>query len=322
MSASDVAVVSKSAAGDTTAKPASTCHALQFLSPRIVAADLAAAIIVGGVAAVPISIVDFAIMAKVAGIVPTMNAQVVAGVKILFTNPKNFFFVDTPTTKYSRVYRLCVVVYAGTYCVANVGRSVFEGYVHQTPETVAINVGVVSSIANIALTIWKDSNILRVMPAAAVSAGAAGAAAAATKKVFIPMLSRVGFALRDAITCLSAFTVVPLFKTYLETTYPGVFTTPYKAQTFASLVTPASLQIITTNIHVPAIKYQRMYDPSSMSWGGPQGYIAGMMNALKIDYVSALRLRVLRIFFAFGLGTIFNYSLRPSFIKFLEPKAM
>ena len=296
------------AAGKKDAEP-QTSKTCTMLSAQMLLADCASAIVVSGLVGIPISIIDFSVMAKVSGVVPSMGVQIKAGVKALFTNPAIFFLRDTPTTYYNRVYRLCFTVYLGTYITANCVRSISEGYLKQAPETVAWNCGIASSIANTLLTIWKDINILRVMPASL--SGAKGSN-------YIPMLSRGLFALRDTVTCLAAFTVVPLFKDYLMRTQPTW--SEYRSKTTASLATPCAIQFLTTAIHIPAIKYQRMYQPGR-KWGGPEGYMAGCVGALKADYAGAVRLRVPRIFFAYGLGTLLNTDLRAWMIKKVEPSA-
>lgn len=308
---------------------------VQIFSPKVVVADVLSAITIGCCVAIPISIIDYAIMAKVAGVVPSMGHQVKAGLACLVKQPQHFFLYDTPTTKYSTIFKLCVGVYGGTYVLANTTRSFTEGYQKDaSAESVAFKCGVTSSAVNIALTIWKDSNILRVMPknpaanaATAAGTAAAGTAAgkaatetakAATEKVFVPMLSRLGFAVRDMATCVAAFTVVPLLKDYLHHTYPEQISVR-QAYTIASLVTPSSIQFVTTGIHIPSIIYQRMYRPDRR-WSGPEGYATGIMNALRKDYTGALRMRIVRIFVAFGIGGIGNAELRPRVLKVFEPQ--
>lgn len=290
---------------------------VQLFTPKVVCADIISAIVVASTAAVPIAIIDFAIMAKVSGAVPSMGHQVKAGFKQLFTKPAQFFLYDLPDSpiKYARVWQLVAGVYVGTYIVANVTRSFAEGYQQDhSIESVAFKCGVTSSAANIYLTIWKDTNILRVMPRKpeAVAAGAV------IEKVFVPMLSRAGFAIRDAVTCIAAFTVVPLLKEHLYKTYPERFTEK-QAGSAASLFTPCAIQIFTTNVHIPAIKYQNMYNPTRR-WSGPEGYLQGIAAAIKVDYMGALRMRVMRICVAFGLGGIGNAELRPRLLKLFEPR--
>jgi hypothetical protein len=257
-------------------------------TPKIIAGDIATALVVGAVVAVPISIVDFAIMAKVSGVVPTMMTQVIAGTKTLLTNPYHFFVTSASTPiKYALIYRLCVGVYAATYIIANVTRSFCEGYAGMSPEKTALATGIASSAANVYATMLKDVAILKVMPKAA-----GAPAAAVAEKVFVPMLSRFGFALRDTLTVLSAFTAVPLVKARILSSYPDGQVSDGQAQTAASLITPCSVQIFSTTIHIGSIKYQRMYSPTRR-WAGPEGYTAAIVSAIKNDYINALNLRML-----------------------------
>ncbi len=81
------------------------------------------------------------------------------------------------------------------------------------------------------------------------------------------------------------------------------------AKTTASLATPVSMQFITTAVHIPSIIYQRVYKPERR-WSGPEGYSVAIVNALKKDYTGALRLRMVRVAFAFGAGSLLNSDLR------------
>ena len=288
--------------------PGTKPKTVRTVDGRTVFSDVATACVVAGACSVPISIIDFAIMAKVAGVVPSMGVQLKAGVKTLFTNPKNFFFVDTPTTYYSLVYRVCFATYFLTYSTANTTRSYYEAQ-GAAPEQIAWMCGITSSIVNTGMTVIKDSIILRVLPGKFVGAAASN---------YVPYLSRFGFAFRDTLTCVAAFTLVPLLRDNLQIRFPEW--SPGKCKTIASLMTPCAMQLITTSVHIPSIKYQRMYAPA-MKWGGKDGYAAGIAAQMRLDFVSALRLRVFRIFVAFGLGTLMNSDLRLWFIVKTNPNA-
>lgn len=75
---------------------------------------------------------------------------------------------------------------------------------------------------------------------------------------------------------------------------------PLSAMDAGQIVTPASLQIATTLIHITAIRYHKT---DSLA-------IADLASAIKANYVSATLLRVARIVPAFGIGGIFNRETR------------
>jgi hypothetical protein len=282
-----------------------------------VAADAATSIFVAACVSAPISILDLSIMEKVAGVRDSMGAGIKQGLRTFFTDPAGFFVKDRPGQYYCLVYRVVVTVYAATFFAANVTRTWCEAN-GESREKTALKAGLASSFVNTAMTVWKDSVILRSLPlatappagaAAAAKAGGAKVAAEGAKKAanYVPGLSRLGFAFRDTLTCIAAFTITPLLKDRLvEKGY-----TPDRAKTTASLATPVAMQFITTAVHIPSIVYQRQYnmDPGRV-WGGPEGYSAAIVKQMKLDYIAALRLRMLRIGIAFGLTNILMGDVR------------
>jgi hypothetical protein len=292
------------AIGSTTAETSATTntHIVRRFTTSVVAADLATAAVVGCTAGIPISIIDYSIMAKVAGIVPSMGHQVKAGVRTLVFSPQRFFF-DTPDSHYAKVFRACFTVYGGTYASNNIARSYYEAQ-GDSSTAVAWKCGLISSAVNTCLTIWKDSFILRVMPKSMASGKGSGSGN------YVPWVSRAGFAFRDTVTCVAAFTVVPLLAEYLKARRPEMSESSCK--TTAQLATPCVAQFLTTAVHIPSIKYQRLY---------PNAKFSDMVDSLRTDYRSALGLRIFRIFCSFGTAGILNYSLRPELIDRFEPHA-
>jgi len=287
---------------------------VQMFTPKVVAADLASAIVVGATVAIPISIIDFAIMVKVAGLAPSNMHTVKRGIETLFKRPYNFFIKDPAdkSSHFTRVYHLCASVYITTYIAANVQRSYSEGKEKDpAPESVALKCGISSSAVNIVGTVWKDTNILLVLRMLEQKAGKTLSGAP-----YVPWLSRFGFALRDFCTCVAAFTIVPLFREYLKENQD---LSHQRAQTVSSLFTPCSIQLATTAIHIPSIIYQRQYNPTK-KWAGPEGYLQAIGQALRTDYTGALRMRVMRIFAAFGIGGLGNAELRPRLLRAFEPQ--
>lgn len=256
------------------------------------AMDLGTSVTIGAVAAVPISIIDHSIMAKVAGVSPSILAGVKDGTKTLLTKPAQFF-IPRAANQRGIIYGAVATVYSMTYLSSDMTKSVMEsqGY---TDQEIIWSRGLTSGLVNTGMTIWKDGVILKSLPAAA------GAAAG---PAVVPFLSRAGFCLRDVATTISAFTLVPMFSMYLNERYQQQ--SALQATTgvslgndkFSALTVPAFLQFFTTIIHIIAIRYQRTY---------PNPSIGDITATLQRDYLGSVAGRICRIVPAFGIGGIGN----------------
>ena len=275
---------------DTSAHPKK--FRVNHYGPAQFTADLGTSLIIGFVAAIPISIIDFSIMAKVAGVNPSIMSGVTDGVKVLVTKPSQFF-VPRAGNQRGIIYGAVAAVYAMTYLSSDMTKSLMEAKGYTDSEIIWTR-GLASGVVNTSMTIWKDSVILRSLPAAA---------GAAKGPAVVPFLSRLGFCVRDVATTVSAFTLVPITTGFLNEKYgnqsalqatTGLYLGNDK---LSSLTVPAALQTITTVIHISAIRYQRTY---------PNPSVADITLALRNDYVGAVAARVCRIIPAFGIGGIGN----------------
>ena len=268
-------------------------HHVHRYGPGVLAADAVTACMVGFGAAIPISIIDYSIIAKVSGVVDSSVKELGAGVRTLFLRPHKFF-LPCAENKYATVYRLVTTVYLFTYLVSNTTKSLLEPLGYSTNQC-NLGAGITSGIVNIGLTVWKDSSILRLLPPK-------NEADRALAKLPVPTFSRLMFATRDMLTCIAAFTIAPMVSDYLRERYrQDQLPLRLSANDWGQIVTPAVLQMATTVVHITGIRYHRTQGNLSM------GELA---KSLKDNYVSATLLRVARIIPAFGIGGIFNRQTR------------
>eukprot|EP00331_Platyophrya_macrostoma_P001935 CAMPEP_0176423928 /NCGR_PEP_ID=MMETSP0127-20121128/10559_1 /TAXON_ID=938130 /ORGANISM="Platyophrya macrostoma, Strain WH" /LENGTH=281 /DNA_ID=CAMNT_0017804939 /DNA_START=3 /DNA_END=848 /DNA_ORIENTATION=- len=223
-------------------------HKVKHYGPGIFASDFATATMVGISAAIPISVIDYSIMAKVAGVTDSSKRELIKGAKTLFTSPQKFF-LPCAENHYFTVYRACTTVYFSTYLFSNTTKSLCESSGKFTYDQTNLMAGICSGFINIALTVWKDGIILKVLPPK-------NAEDLKIAKAPVPLFSRAMFATRDMLTCIAAFTIAPKVADWLSGRYrPDQL--PLSSADCSQIVTPAALQTATTLIHITAIRYQR-----------------------------------------------------------------
>ncbi|ESL12220.1 hypothetical protein TRSC58_00016 [Trypanosoma rangeli SC58] len=278
-------------------------------------ADLATAFVVGTAAAIPISIIDYSIMARVAGVTDSSMRELWRGTKTLFLRPHRFF-LPCAENKCSIVFRVCFVVYAGTYIGSNTMKSYCEARGYAT-EVGNLATGITSGVVNTITTVWKDGVILRSLPPA-------NAELVAAAKNPVPWLTRGLFCTRDILTCVGAFTIAPMVATWLARScwnpaenakqklpgpVEGKMQIPLSTVDTAQILTPAALQFVTTLLHITAIRYRQTY---------PKFDARDLQSSLRETYLSATLLRIVRILPSFGLGAILNRELRSDLLDRAE----
>lgn len=269
-------------------------HKVKHYNAGVFFSDFATAAMVGFAAAIPISAIDYSIISKVAGVAENNSSlkELSKAFKTILFRPHKYF-LPCAENKYAKVYGACTSVYFLTYLFSNTAKSTFESQ-HYTPEKTNLAAGVFSGIVNILMTVWKDGIILKALPPKSEADRLL-----ALKPV--PLFSRSLFAVRDMITCIAAFTIAPVVGAYLAAS-PAYKQSgsPLTANDAGQIITPASLQVLTTLIHITAIRYQRK-----------EGLVmSDLADAIKANYISATLLRVTRIVPAFGIGGIFNRETR------------
>ncbi|KAK7196867.1 hypothetical protein NESM_000627900 [Novymonas esmeraldas] len=292
-------------------------HKVKNFSGATVAADCATSLAVALTAAIPISIIDYSIMARVAGVAPSSTQELVKGVKTVLFRPHKFF-LPCAENKCSLVYRVCATTYGFTYMGSNLAKSYCES--HGMEKEANLAAGVVSGVVNTVFTIWKDSIILRALPPAS-------AKELSNAKKPVPMLTRALFCGRDTLTCVAAFTFVPVVASwisgyaYYQKRLPqapdailpenqGKTRLPISCVDTAQMLTPALLQFVTTLMHIAAIRYRQTY---------PNFSLRDLSESLRATYLSSTLLRMCRIMPAFGIGGIMNRELRSSLMDKADP---
>ncbi|AAZ11228.1 uncharacterized protein TEOVI_000014000 [Trypanosoma equiperdum] len=283
-------------------------HRVQQFTAGVALSDIATAGVVGFTAAIPISIVDYSIMARVAGVTNSSGRVLWEGMRTLFLRPHRFF-IPCAENKCAPVFGACFTVYSLTFCTSNLTKSYCEakGY---TPERSNLITGLAGGATNTLMTMWKDSLILRILPPVG------GASAGSGRPKPVPWLTRGLFVGRDVFTCLAAFTITPMVATWLtnyfwnakenaKLTQPrpleGKTHIPLATVDLAQLITPTALQTVTTFMHIFAIRYRQTY---------PNFTFGDLSTSLRETYLSSLILRIVRILPAFGVGGILNRELR------------
>ena len=256
----------------------------------VFAADCATSAAVALAIAAPVTIIDYSIMMKVSGVAPSIRHGLKEGFSTLLLRPHHFF-LRNPANQYALIYRVVAAVYGLTYLSSNIAKDAMESRGFGDNEINWAR-GIVSGGVNTILTVFKDSFILRNLPMASSGAPA---------PKFVPMLSRVGFCVRDVVTCVAAFTLVPMFAQWLTTVYHGDAAPAVASnKTVSALTVPAAMQFFTTAMHIAAIRYQRTYP--NPSW-------RDVSDSLRRDYMGSVAARIGRIIPAFGIGSLGNAAL-------------
>ncbi len=217
-----------------------------------------------------ISIVDKAIVSNASGLEPLVPC-LINGVKSLFTNP--VYFLKQPS------FLFIWGVYSGTYIVANSIEAICER--NETSSFYPKFIG--SSVANVTLSVLKDKAFARMFGTGDPK----------------PMrLKSMGlFATRDSMTILASFSLPGIISAKMQSEMDFGKTS---ADTLAQLITPVSMQILSTPLHLLGLD---IYNRSSATGAERKEFI-------QREYVKTTLARMARIFPAFGVGGVVNKYVR------------
>lgn len=217
-----------------------------------------------------ISIVDKAIVSNASGLEPLVPC-LINNCKTLFSNPVYFF--KQPS------FLFIWGVYSGTYIVANSIEAICER--KQTSSFYPKFFG--SSFANVTLSVLKDKAFARMFGKGDPRP--------------MPTMSLGLFGTRDSMTILASFSLPGLISQRLQDDFKvGKLT----ADTSAQLVTPVSMQILSTPLHLLGLD---LYNRSAVSG-------ADRIAFVKQEYLKTVLARMARIFPAFGIGGVVNKYVR------------
>lgn len=217
-------------------------------------------------------------MSNASGLEPLVPS-LINGVKTLLTKP--LYFVKQPS------FLFIWAVYSGTYIVANNIEALCErdGVSSFYPKFVG------SSIANVSLSIWKDRAFARMFGKGDPRP--------------IPTLTMGCFGLRDSMTILASFSLPGIIS---QRAQDQLKINKTVADTTAQLLTPVSMQILSTPIHLFSLD---VYNRSTATG-------AERISFIKQEYVKTTLARMARIFPAYGIGGVVNKYFRKQGIEKLR----
>eukprot|EP00978_Attheya_sp_CCMP212_P021234 scaffold61822_cov52-Attheya_sp.AAC.7 len=246
--------------------------------PKEIGCALAASLLISPL----VSIVDKTMMQPLKGVGSFMKAVAQSSAKMA-SHPREFFG--------SMPFRLTVLVYFGTYAVANVSEVALDEYrVPDELQRKKVKVGA-ASLANVSLLMWRDAKFAREFS----SIGA---------KFFkpTPIRTLALFGVRDMTTMVATFYGAPEAAKYL---YKEHHFNQEFAEISTALTIPVLSQFLTAPLHVYAMDY----------FNRQRARPAERLALVSSQYGKVALARGLRILPAFGLGSYSNNKFREAFIK-------
>eukprot|EP01038_Epipyxis_sp_PR26KG_P005101 gene5101-7110_t len=227
-----------------------------------------------------ITIVDRAITSNASGLEPLLPS-LMNGFKQLLFKPATFF--KQPS------FLLIWGVFSGTYVAGNSIEALCErnGREAFTPKFAGV------SIVNVTLSVLKDKAF-----ATMFSAGP-------PKLMALP--SYFLFGTRGSMTMLATFSLPPVISSKLQKDFDM---NQVKADTTAQLLSPISMQILSTPLHLLGLD---IYNRSNIPTGGQS-----RLEFIRNEYLKTTLARISRIFPAYGIGGVINKELRNIGFDYLQ----
>jgi hypothetical protein len=214
--------------------------------------------------------VDKAIVSNASGLKPLIPS-LMESIKTFFTRP--IYFFKQPS------FLFIWGVYGGTYIVANSIEAICE----RTKRSSFYPKFIGSSMANVTLSVLKDRAFARMFGTGDPRP--------------MPVSSMGLFAMRDSMTILASFSLPGLISTELQNKFS---VEKFTADTSAQLLTPCSMQILSTPLHLFGLD---LYNRPGMTG-------AERISFIKAKYLETTLARIARIFPAFGIGGVVNKYVR------------
>jgi hypothetical protein len=245
-------------------------------APKEIGCALAASLLVSPM----VSIIDKCLVQEIAGIAPMMKS-IKAGAIDMVKHPVKFAGALS--------FRLTVIVYFGTYAVANLSELGLDEYkIAKEEKRKQIKVGFAAT-ANIGLLAWRDMIFAREF------SGNKGP----PKKAPMRMIGM--FALRDLGTMTATFYGAPKAAEYLIREQE---INKEVAELSMALLIPVISQYITAPLHIHAMDV----------YARPDATTAERVKRVVEEYNKISFARALRILPAFGIGSYSNNKFRETFI--------
>lgn len=252
-------------------------------APKEVACAFAASFMVSPL----VSIIDKAIVQSGSGGGSAFAKAMVGACKEMVLQPRAFLG--------GLSFRLTVIVYFGTYAVANLAELGLDMARVRDDEKRKHSKVSAAATANIGLLAWRDSIFARQF--------AQGKVPKST-----PFRTIGLFAVRDCATMYATFYAAPKAAEYLEKEHD---VEENVAELSMALAIPVLAQIATAPVHIHAMDYFNNREATTM---------AQRLSAIKKEFGMVSFARGLRILPAFGIGSFSNNKLREIFIDQVENK--
>lgn len=181
------------------------------------------------------------------------------------------------------------MLYTGTYLTANALDTITSTLRNKpaTTTTAGPNKFIATSVANLSLCLYKDSQFTRLF----------GAASASTRPVGIP--SYALFAARDCMTIFASFNLPPLIAPYLPlSTAAEKHVSRISA---AQFLAPAALQLVSTPLHLLGLDLYNRNEKLS---------VGERWKVIRKNWLGSAVARMGRIVPAFGVGGVVNAKMR------------
>lgn len=199
---------------------------------------------------------------------------------------------------FSKPFALICMLYGGTYLTANTVDTMTSTVQNKPSSHVTSGTAkfAASSTANVGLCLFKDQVFARLF-------GPGGPPRP------VPLPSYAFFALRDCLTIFASFNVPPLLGPVITRNMSAEIQKSLSGQTVAQFLAPASVQILSTPMHLLGLDlYNR---GQNVSWGDRWAIV-------KKNWAVSAAARICRIVPAFGVGGVVNSKLRKGFMTRLE----
>ncbi|PSS16647.1 hypothetical protein M430DRAFT_102989 [Amorphotheca resinae ATCC 22711] len=254
------------------------------------ASDFTSGFLAAGMVAPFITIIDKAIMQNASG-QNTLKNSLKTSITSFLLRPHNLLF--------SKPFGLICMLYGGTYFTANTLDTITSTVQNKPSSLVTSGTTkfAASSTANIGLCLFKDQAFARLF-------GPGGPPRP------VPLPSYVLFAFRDCLTIFASFNVPPILGPVISRNMSTEIQKSLSGQTIAQFLAPASVQIISTPMHLLGLDlYNR--GGKEITWGDRWAIIKKNWS------VSAVA-RICRIVPAFGCGGVVNAKVRKGLMGRLE----
>lgn len=199
---------------------------------------------------------------------------------------------------FSKPFALICMLYGGTYVTANSLDTLTSTTKNKPASHVTSGTSkfAASSTANVGLCLFKDQAFARMF-------GSGGPPRP------VPLPSYILFASRDCLTIFASFNVPPLLGPVITKNMGEELSKAVGGQTVAQFVAPASVQIISTPMHLLGLDLYNRGD--KMTW-------TERWAMVKKNWAVSALARICRIVPAFGVGGVVNGKLRTNLMNRLE----